>query len=272
MTDSKDPIRARFGDGPALTADTAPLAGMLTRGSCRKFTDERIPDDTLQSLAAAALSTPTKSDLQQRDILFVEDAALRKWMDGLFPDMPWIADAPHFLLFLANNRRQRQVHEWRGRDFANDHLDAFFNASVDAAVALTGFTLAAEILEYGSCPISAVRNHAAAISDRIGLPEHVFPICGLALGRPASTPPVSPRLPLSHTLHRDRFTEDGIRDAVDAYDHRRNETHPFRTQRLADRFGETQPYTWSEDKARQYAVPERADFGQFVRNKGFDLR
>ena len=76
MTDSRDPIRARFGDGPALTADTAPLAGMLTRGSCRKFTDERISDNTLQSLAAAALSTPTKSDLQQRDILFVEDAAL----------------------------------------------------------------------------------------------------------------------------------------------------------------------------------------------------
>jgi len=28
---------------------------------------------------------------------------------------------------------------------------------------------------------------------------------------------------------------------------------------------------WSEDKARQYAEPQRADFGAFVRAKGFCL-
>lgn len=271
MTDAENPIRARYGDGPQANDASEVLADMLTRGSCRAFTSEKIPDEVLQTLAAAALSAPTKSDLQQRDILLVESADLRNWMDGLFPDMPWIATAPHFLLFLANNRRQRQVHDWRGRDFANDHLDAFFNASVDAAVALTAFTLAAERLGYGCCPVSAVRNHAAIISERTGLPDHVFPICGLALGRPAVKPPISPRLPLSHTVHRDRFNEDGIRQAVDAYDRRRNETHPFAQQRLAEKFGTTEPYTWSEDKARQYAVPERADFGQFVRGKRFDL-
>ena len=30
-------------------------------------------------------------------------------------------------------------------------------------------------------------------------------------------------------------------------------------------------YGWSEDKARQYAVPQRADFGAFVRAQGFHL-
>jgi nitroreductase/FMN reductase [NAD(P)H] len=30
-------------------------------------------------------------------------------------------------------------------------------------------------------------------------------------------------------------------------------------------------YGWSEDKARQYAVPERADFGAYVRARGFRL-
>ena len=30
-------------------------------------------------------------------------------------------------------------------------------------------------------------------------------------------------------------------------------------------------YGWSEDKARQYAEPLRADFGAFVRKKGFNL-
>ncbi len=31
------------------------------------------------------------------------------------------------------------------------------------------------------------------------------------------------------------------------------------------------PYTWSEDKARQYSKPERANFGAFIRAKGFRL-
>jgi nitroreductase/FMN reductase [NAD(P)H] len=30
-------------------------------------------------------------------------------------------------------------------------------------------------------------------------------------------------------------------------------------------------YGWSEDKARQYGVPQRTDFGAFVRGKGFKL-
>ena len=52
---------------------------------------------------------------------------------------------------------------------------------------------------------------------------------------------------------------------------RRNETQPYKSQRFVDKFGEDPAYGWSEDKARQYSVPERADFGAFVRSKGFNL-
>lgn len=269
MTD--DPIHARFGDGPAPSGESEVLSYMLTRGSCRVFKPEPLDDALLMTLAAAALASPTKSDLQQRDILFVKDAALRSWFNGLFPDMPWIADAPHFLIFLANNRRQRQLHEWRGRPFANDHLDAFFNASVDAGVALSAFVTAADRLGLGTCPISAVRNHADAVSEKLELPDHVFPLCGLTLGYPVYPPRISPRLPLSHTVHTDRFSETDVQAAVDAYDLRRNETRPFSSQRYEAVFGRVEPYTWSEDKVRQYTKPEREMFGDHVRRKKFLL-
>ena len=51
----------------------------------------------------------------------------------------WLKDVPVLLVFCGNNRRQRQVHEWTGIPFANDHLDAFFNAAVDAGIALSAF-------------------------------------------------------------------------------------------------------------------------------------
>ncbi len=42
-------------------------------------------------------------------------------------------------------------------------------------------------------------------------------------------------------------------------------------QRDPTRWGHADPYGWSEDKARQYAEPQRTDFGAFVRDKGFNL-
>ncbi len=39
-------------------------------------------------------------------------------------------------------------------------LDAFFNATVDAGIALSAFSIAAEAVGLGCCPISAVRNEA----------------------------------------------------------------------------------------------------------------
>ncbi|MDF1750722.1 MAG: nitroreductase family protein [Alphaproteobacteria bacterium] len=272
MTDQRDALTARYGVGDLeLKTDLPPLVDMQTRGSCRVFKTESLPDALLNSLAATALASPTKSDLQQRDILFVEDPALRTWINSLFPDMPWIVNAPHFVIFLGNNRRLRQIHQARGHDFANDHLDAFFNSAVDAAIAMSAFITAAERMGLGTCPISALRNHAQAVSDRIGLPKYVFPICGMTLGQPVYPARISPRLGLSHTVHRDRFQDDTILDGIAEYDMRRNKTRPFTSQRNTDRFGKQEPYTWSEDKARQYAEPERADFGDFIRKIGFNL-
>jgi hypothetical protein len=58
---------------------------------------------------------------------------------------------------------------------------------------------------------------------------------------------------------------------IDAYDRRRARSRPCRNQRDPARFGRAEFYGWSEDKARQYAAPLRADFGAFVSAQGFHL-
>ena len=188
----------------------------------------------------------------------------------LLADQDWIPGAPHFLIFLGNNRRQRQVHEWRGHAFANDHLDAFFNAAVDAGIALSAFVVAAEAVGLGCCPVSVIRNHASEISKLLDLPDHVFPVAGMGVGWPAVAANISARLPLSATVHRDTY-KDTSRETVAAYDKRRNGIFPYRAQRNVARFGTSADYGWSEEKARHYAEPERADWGAFVKKKGFRL-
>jgi FMN reductase [NAD(P)H] len=262
---------AQFAADPALPG-LDELARMAGHRSHRKFGDQLVAPALLRLLFACALSAPSKSDLQQADIVHVADRAkVQAIADGI-PDMPWIARAPVFLVFCGNNRRLRQMSEWRGKPFANEHLDHFMNAAVDAGLVMMSFIRAAEAAGLGACPISAVRNRCSEVSDLLGLPDGVFPVAGLCVGYPAEAGRISARLPLEVTVHVDRYDESALREKIDGYDRRRHGLQPYRRQRHADRYVNSEFYGWSEDKVRQYSVPERANFGAFIRGRGFSLK
>lgn len=269
-----DALKARFGTAPALEdapAGTDVLAEMANRRVIRRYTDQPVDPALLETLCAVALSAPSKSDLQQADIVIVADKGQREKLEALLPDNPWVKAAPVFLVFCGNNRRHRLLFEWRNRPFVNDYLDPFFNASVDAGIVLATFIAAADRVGLGTCPISAIRNRAQEVSDILSLPAHVFPVAALGAGWPSFAGVMSPRLGLDVTVHHDRYDESGLKEKIAAYDRRREAVQPYRTQRYPEKFGQSAAYGWSEDKARQYSVPERADFGAFVRRKGFKL-
>src|SRR5262249_55824019 len=70
--------------------------------SHRRYLPRPIEPDLLRLLCACALSAPSKSDLQQCDIIIVSDATIRKSIVSLIREMPWINDAPVFLVCAAN--------------------------------------------------------------------------------------------------------------------------------------------------------------------------
>src|SRR3546814_13854389 len=94
-------------------------------------------------------------------------------------------------------------------------------------------------LGLGCCAISAVRNHAQALADLLELPEWVFPVAGLCLGWPAREGFISARLPLSLTVHTDRYDDSRLAEEVDASDRRREARNPTRPEqpRLRDLYG-----------------------------------
>jgi FMN reductase [NAD(P)H] len=248
------------------------LARMAEHCSHRKFSAREVSPGLLRILLGCAFSAPSKSDLQQADVVNVADRKNIKAIADLIPDMPWIANAPVFLVFCGNNRRLRQAGEWHGKPFVNDHLDHFMNAAVDAAIVMATFIRAAEAAGLATCPISHVRNHLPEVNKMLALPDCVFPIAGLCVGYPSEPGRISARLPLEVTVHSDRFDESDIRGKIDAYDRRRHAMQPYRRQRHADRYADSAFYGWSEDKARQYSVPDREDFGTYIRAKGFSLK
>ena len=267
-------LKERFGEDftidPELPGMPA-LAKLASHRSHRRFLPRLIAPELLRLLCACALSAPSKSDLQQCDIVVVSDVRARKAIVDTIPDMPWIMDAPAFLMFVGNGARLPLMAKLRAKPFPNDHLDQFFNAAVDAAIVLATFMRAAAAVGLGTCPISAVRDRPRVVSEALQLPERTFPVAGLCVGWPAEAGGITPRLSLATTVVENAYGARDVAAEIDAYDRRREKMRPYRRQRDVPRWGEATFYGWSEDKARQYAEPTRSDFGAFVRGKGFCL-
>jgi nitroreductase/FMN reductase [NAD(P)H] len=270
----KTALSERFGENfavdPGLPGLDA-LAEIAGHRSHRRYLPRPVEPDLLRLLCACALSAPSKSDLQQCDIVIVSDAAIRQAIVATIPDMPWIMDAPAFLVFAANGARLAAMAQLRGKPFPNDHLDQFFNAAVDAGIVLATFMRAAAAVGLGCCPISAIRDHPQTVSDLLHMPDRVIPVAGLCVGWPAQAGEITPRLSLDSTVVENTYGARDLAGELGAYDRRRAKLRPYRRQRNVERWGEAPFYGWSEDKARQYAEPTRTDFGAFVRGKGFCL-
>lgn len=279
MTDPTSALREalarRFGEPVEVPPDTAGLDELLriaTHVTHRRWAERTVSEDLVRLLAACALSAPSKSDLQQADVVHVRDPARLDRIAALLPQMPWVRGAPAFLVFCGNGRRFRRIFALRGRPFVNEHLDAFFNPAVDAALAMMNFIRAAEAAGLACCPISVLRDRAADLSAILGLPDQVFPVAGLCAGYPAAELSINPRLSLRATFHVDRFEDDHTDALVDEFDERWARA---RAQRAGPP-GAASPAAaraprWSDEKAQQYAAPQRADWGKFVRAKGFGL-
>jgi nitroreductase/FMN reductase [NAD(P)H] len=228
------------------------LAALNERSVCRRYRPDAVPEDLVRLLCATALAAPTKSDLQQATIVRLADPAKRAAVCALLPGSPWLAQAPELLVFCADGWRLRRLFARKEKSFPNEHLDAFFNATVDAAIALATFVAAAELAGLGSCPISQIRDHAAKIDELLELPDWVVPVAGLALGYPQAKEPLSARLSLAATVHTDRYDRAAAERELDAYDARRGRD-------------------WSGDKVKQYSTVWRAGFGAHVARKRFRL-
>jgi nitroreductase/FMN reductase [NAD(P)H] len=88
-----DAVLQRFGEPLSLPPDLPgadELLRMLMHSSHRKWADQVVSADLLQLLFACALSAPSKSDLQQADIVHVAERARIKAIADWIPDMPWI--------------------------------------------------------------------------------------------------------------------------------------------------------------------------------------
>ncbi|MEU8227201.1 NADPH-dependent oxidoreductase [Kribbella sp. NPDC048915] len=218
MTVSPSPVaaetsyRSRYGSASFTppAAWNAVLAQQLSHRSVRAFRPDPVPDDTLAALVAAAQSAPTSGNLQLWSVVAVQDDGRRARLAELAGEQGFIAEAPLFLVWLADLARARQITTELGSATAEgaDFVEAALLAFVDVALAAQNASLAAESLGLGTVFVGAIRNRPLEVAAELQLPPNVFPVFGLTVGRPSGFDgtAVKPRLPQQVVLHHETYS------------------------------------------------------------------
>jgi len=132
--------------------------------------------------------------------------------------LPPTANTPRWLVDLS---RLQHIAAAAGVEAEGlEYLDTFLMGAIDAALAAQNVVTAAESLGLGTVYVGALRNRPLEVARELGLPKGVFPLFGLAVGRPDAARPASvkPRLSQALVLHREQYSTAPIDADIESYD------------------------------------------------------
>lgn len=221
---STDAVTARYGaaEFPPPTWNET-LATLLDHRSVRSYLADALAPGTIEMLVAAAQSASTSSNLQVWSVVAVQDPARRARLAALAGNQRHIAEAPLFLVWLADLSRAGRIAATHDAPLeALPYTESFVMGVVDAALAAQNAAVAAESLGLGVVYIGGMRNHPAEVAAELGLPAQVVAVFGMCVGHPdpAVVTDVKPRLPQSVVLHHERYDTRAENAGLTAYDAR----------------------------------------------------
>lgn len=151
----------------------AVLENIHSRKSVREFTSEPVSDADIQTMLKAAMAAPTAINFQPWRFVVVNE---REALDSLADQLPYakmLKQAPLAIVVCGETL-------WMGGE-----ENPFW--SLDCSAATQNLLLTAEALGLGAVWTAAYpdADRCKAISDALGLPSTVKPLCVVPIGHPA---------------------------------------------------------------------------------------
>lgn len=233
--------------------------------SVRKFTDEEIPQETLNELIKCGQSAATSSFIQACTVIQVEDRDKRDELVVFAGNQKYIASAARFLVFCADMNRHRLACDMHQAEMQAGFTEQFITATVDCALFAQNVITAAQSLGIQGVYIGGIRNQIQAVTDLLELPDLVYPVFGMCLGHPAQNPEVKPRLPLSVVLKKDAYNDDNDRATIGQYDELVREYYRTRT-------GGNKDTAWSEQISEMLVKEARPHMLDYLKSRGYLLK
>ncbi len=262
---TEDPRCGRCGNRVATVGRVDAISLLKRHRSIRKFTEEPVPEETLNEIIAAGFAAATSSNLQGATVIRVRAPETRAAIAKVAGGQTHIETAAAFYVWCADLHRSALACEANGGDFSAGMTEHFMIATVDCALAAQNAVVAAESLGLGICYIGAVRNDPAQVTKLLRLPQQVYPLFGLCLGWPDQDPELKPRLPLSVTLKEEFYDERTDAAGIADYDEQMRAYYHARTDGKIDR-------VWSADMEALLGKESRPHMRDFLANQGFTMR
>lgn len=150
---------------------------IMTRTSIRSFTDRAVSADTVEILLRAGMAAPTAVNLQPWHFVVVNDRAKIDELGGNGRQSQMWHESPLVIVVCGN---MEKAMEGVGQAFWVQ----------DCSAATENILLAAHSLGLGAVWTGCypIEERVANISQVLGLPEHIVPLCAIVMGYPNESP------------------------------------------------------------------------------------
>jgi FMN reductase (NADPH) len=202
-----------------------------------------------QVIESAAQRAATSCSGQMYSFVEVSDLKLRDALFELAGKQQPIRDASLFYVVLGDLYRLDQLVEKAGATCQiGSHSGAMITAC-DASLAAQNLVLAAEALGYGTLYIGNVGDQCDAVATLLRLPPRVIPLYGIAIGIPAESPPVRPRVDNQLVFHRNEYRTATDRELGQAIVHM---TQQLEEEGYYRKYTARSNYTWRDHLAQKF--------------------
>ena len=132
------------------------LSLLASHRSIRKFTDDPIDDDLVESIISAGFSSATSSNLQGTTVIRVRSPKTRSAIAELAGGQSYVETAAAFFVWCADLHRSAVACEMGGGEFHGGMTEHFIIAATDCAIAAQSAVVAAESVGLGICYIGCL--------------------------------------------------------------------------------------------------------------------
>ncbi len=251
------------------------LEFLNSHSSVRSFTSDDISANEEQQIITTAQRSPTSSNLQLYTIITVRNNETKSTLAELCGGQKHVGDCPLFMIFCADLHRLSLINKSKGYQFNADTAEAFTVATVDCSLVAGRALQAAQALGFGGVMVGGIRNKTDEVARLLNLPDLVYPVMGLSLGKPINKPKIKPRLPIDAISCSEFYSTDKFDTTIQEYDKTISELGYLSGREVEP---ENYPdytgiYSWSEHTARRMASNNsgvlRPHMMDFLNSRGF---
>ena len=157
------------------------LNNILTRVSNRRFTDEPVSQEQINTLLHAAMAAPSAMDYDPWHFIIVQDVDLKRNLKASLPYVKMMNDSSTGIVVCGDIRLYERISQLEGEDNTLYWVQDCSAASQN--ILLTAHSLGLAAVWTGIFPL---QSRIKKLQELLQLPAHILPLNLIVVGHPAA--------------------------------------------------------------------------------------